>query len=113
MNVLRKITEGQSTNVIGTLERPDGSNMDPGQDTINMLIEAHFLEATETNPTEYNEKIIYLSDVKNAKIDWIIPDLVERVFDNFKSKKSPGTDELKPIIYKNLTDTSYPTTTNP
>ena len=107
MNVLRKIMEGHTTNTIGTLEKQDGSITDPGVDTISTLISTHFPDATDTRPTEYHDKIIYLSEVKQANIDWIRPHLVARVFDNFKSKKSPGTDELKPIVYKNLTDTYY------
>ena len=35
-------------------------------------------------------------------MDWITPELIKTVFKLFKSKKSPGTDGIKPIAYKHL-----------
>ena len=36
------------------------------------------------------------------KTEWISIDLLGKVFNKFKSKKSPGTDGLKPIVFKHL-----------
>ena len=44
-----------------------------------------------------------MQELDNNEINsWINAELIEKVFEGFKSKKSPGTDNLKPIVYKNL-----------
>ena len=40
--------------------------------------------------------------MKEKVIPWITDDLIINVFNSFKSKKSPATDKLKPIVYKHL-----------
>ena len=66
-------------------------------------MQAHFPSGTEITETPYNyTKRITLQELQNINMDWITPELIKTVFKLFKSKKSPGTDGIKPIAYKHL-----------
>ena len=70
------------------------------------MLNTHYPTNTDIKPTEYPEKQISLADINRADIPWITEDLISTAFNSFKSKKSPGTDELKPIVLKHL-NTDY------
>ena len=103
MNTLRKIFEGSCVATLGALEKPDGTLTEPGQPTLDFLMQAHFPAGCEITETPYNHtKSITLQELQSMEIDWITPELIKTVFKLFKSKKSPGTDGIKPIAYKYL-----------
>ena len=43
-----------------------------------------------------------MEEIQALDTPWITDALVVEVFNAFKSKKSPGTDNIKPILFKNL-----------
>ena len=103
MNTLRKIFEGFCMASLGTLEKTDGSLMEPGLPTLNFLLESHFPNSCEIKDYQYNfDKQISLTEIRNNNMDWITSELITTIFQLFKSKKSPGTDGIKPIAYKHL-----------
>ena len=66
-------------------------------------MQAHFPSGSEITETPYDfTKSITLQELQSTNIDWITPELIKTVFKLFKSKKSPGTDGIKPIAYKHL-----------
>ena len=106
MNTLRKIFEGSCVATLGALEKPDGTLTEPGQPTLDFLMQAHFPSGSEITETPYNyTKSITLQELQSLNMDWITPELIKTVFKLFKSKKSPGTDGIKPIAYKHSSDT--------
>ena len=103
MNTLTKIFEGSCVATLGALEKPDGTLTEPGQPTLDFLMQAHFPSGGKITETPYDyTKSVTLQELQNTKMDWITPDLIKTVFKLFKSKKSPGTDGIKPIAYKYL-----------
>ena len=66
-------------------------------------MQAHFPSGREITEKPYDyTKSITLQEIQNTNMDWITPELIKSVFKLFKSKKSPGTDGIKPIAYKHL-----------
>ena len=103
-NTFRKIVEGSTRHTLGTLEKPDGTITKPGSDTLEYLLTQHFPSATPVKPTIYSNKKVTRTEIMNYKPDWITPERVKKALLGFQSKKSPGTDGLKPIIFKHLPD---------
>ena len=103
MNTLRKKIEGSSVASLGALEKADGTLTEPGLPTLDFLLKSHFPSGTEIQNIQYNfDNRISLQEIHNTNIDWISPELIQAVFKLFKSKKSPGTDGIKPIAFKHL-----------
>ena len=102
INKLRKILEKNSSISIGILQKPDKTFTNPGKETLDFLLESHFPSLTEIKETTYTDIAITATDLKNPKVNFINTIASEVVFDSFKSKKSPGPDGLKPIVFKHL-----------
>ena len=103
MNRFRKIIERHINIQMGTLEKPDGSITEPGQETLHHLTSAHFGKATKHEATIYEDnKYITLDEVKDWKPNWISASKLELAIHQFKNKKSPGPDGLSPLVLKNL-----------
>lgn len=98
MNTYRKIIEGNKKAMLGTLTREDGSITNPGSETIEYLLKAHFRNSTPVMPTCYSKRTITKKEVERWDCDWLTEEKIVAVFDNFKNKKSPGTDNISPII---------------
>ena len=96
--------KGSTRRTLGTLEKPDGTITTPGPDTLEYLLTQHFPSATPIKTTVYSNKKVTRADIINYKPDWITPERVKKALLGFKSKKSPGTDGLKPVIFKHLPD---------
>ena len=66
-------------------------------------MQAHFPSGREITDAPYDyTKSVTLQEIQSTNIEWITPELIQTVFKLFKSKKSPGTDGIKPIAYKHL-----------
>ena len=103
MNTLRNFFEGSCVATLGALEKPDGTLTEPGQPTLDFLMQAHFPSGCEITDAPYDyTKSVTLQEIQSTNIEWITPELIQTVFKLFKSKKSPGTDGIKPIAYKHL-----------
>ena len=102
-NTFRKIIESTTRHKLGTLEKEDGSITNPGTDTLEFLLTQHFPSSTPIQPTEYNNRTITREEINVFNPDWVTPvKYLLEAFHGFQSKKSPGTDGLKPIILKHL-----------
>ena len=103
MASLARLAQRQERHEINVLQKPDGTSTDPGEDTIQTLAETHFPHATGTRHVTYNNRRNILTQALEDKYqDWISPDLVRRALDGFEKKKSPGPDEIKPLIFEHL-----------
>ena len=97
-----KIIETGNKITLGTLTKEDGSITDPGEDTVKNLLSKHFPDGQPIKPTVYSSKTVRKDDICAWKPDWITAEKLGEVFKIFKSKKSPGTDGLSPMVLKNL-----------
>jgi ribonuclease HI len=89
---------------IGTVQRPDGSYTLPGTETLRALADIHFPTHGPT-PRQNSVRTLDYRTVVDSNQDWINPERITKAFNDFKSKKSPGTDGLKPIVLKHLPQT--------
>ena len=101
-NTFRKIIESSTRHTLGTLEKTDGTITEPGTETLEYLLTQHFPSSTPVKPTDYNNRSITREEINAFQPDWVTPEKVREAFHGFQSKKSPGTDGLKPIILKHL-----------
>ena len=107
MNKFRKTIERRINIQIGALEKQDGSITEPGKDTLEYLASSHFSAATELKSTNYDvSKKVSKSEVIKWTPDWVTKGKLNLAINQFKSKKSPGPDGLKPILLKQLPEES-------
>ena len=75
----------------------------PGQDTIKHLYNTHFPSHTKVKaPTINPFKQIETNKLQFLYTDMITTEKIRKALTTFDSKKSPGPDELKPIIFQHL-----------
>ena len=101
-NNFRKIIEGGNKATLGTLVKDDGTITDPGTDTLDHLLDKHFPSAEPIRQTVYSNQSITLRKLDAWDPDWITEEKIIAIFHSFQNKKSPGTDELSPIVLKHL-----------
>ena len=86
------------------MKRDDGSHTEPGCDTLQYLLKAHFPSIKNTKNTVYTEDRVETHKINKLDVAWITKDKVKEVLKIFKNKKSPGPDGLQPIVLKQLSD---------
>jgi ribonuclease HI len=89
---------------IGTVKRADGIYTLPGEETLKELANIHFEGHAKGKKVDKKLSKIPTSQIREENNDWINKDRVKAAFEEFKLKKSPGTDGLKPVALKYLTD---------
>jgi ribonuclease HI len=99
-NFVQSISKPITPN-IGTVKRPDGSYTLPGKETLHALADIHFPGHGNTIRQQPTKAFTY-KEVVDSNQDWVNPERILRAFNDFKAKKSPGTDGLKPIVLKHL-----------
>ena len=76
---------------------------DPGEETLNTLINTHFPSATKLINKKYTSANSFSRNYIMAKNeDWITEGLTREALNLFQKKESPGPDEIKPVIFKHL-----------
>ena len=100
---LVKLAQRNDRADIQTLKKADGSSTTPGQDTVDLLRTTHFPAASGTRHVTYNNRRNLPSeDIGKKYCDWISEDLVQRALLGFEKKKSPGPDDIKPLLFEHL-----------
>ena len=103
MASLAKLAQREERHEVNVLQKEDGSSSEPGADTIQALTETHFPNATGLRHITYNNRRNILTQALEDKYrDWITPDLVQKALNGFEKKKSPGPDDIKPLIFEHL-----------
>ena len=76
---------------------------DPVKETVDHLLKSHYPGLTPLKPTLSNRnKTVHTEQLQQNYNDWINMDRLKLVLKNFKAKKSPGPDGLKPIVLTQL-----------
>ena len=100
---LVKIAQRQESRNIGVLRKEDDSFSDPGSDTIALLSRAHFPAATPLRRVVYNNhNNLDAEAILSKYTDWITVPLIREALSGFEKKKSPGPDEIKPLIFDHV-----------
>ena len=81
-----------------------GKETQPGLDKIKHVYDTHFPDHTQKKFTRFNNsKHIKKGDLWNIHKDTVSIEKVKRALKGFNSKKSPGPDNFKPIMFKHFT----------
>ena len=103
MASLTKLAQREERREINVLTKADGSTTDPGKETIDLLTSTHFPAATETKRVTYNNRRNIDSELLRTKYgDWITQAKIKEALAGFEKKKSPGPDEIKPLLFDYL-----------
>ena len=102
MNMFRKIIQSSSKVSLGTLEKGNGEYTIPGEDTIEYLSQIHFTKATKLRTTEKRGRVVKRRQVLDWDESYLSKDKIKEAIDSFKSKKSPGTDGIHPLVLQQL-----------
>ena len=103
MAALARGAQQEEKRDINTLLKDDGSNTDPGAETIDLLVKTHFPAATDTRHVTYNNRRnLPTTEIREKYADWIDIAKIREALTGFEKKKSPGPDGLKPLIFEHL-----------
>ena len=102
VNRFRKIIEKHERKALGVMEKPNWELTEPGKETIEHLLMSHYPAAEEPTAKIYKTETIDTSDLEHFSKDWINDITITTALNTFHNKKSPGTDKLKPVIFKHL-----------
>ena len=95
---------------ISVMKKSNSEETKPGTETLKHLYDTHFPKHTPHQFTRYdNSKTVKLDDLWNIHKDTVSLEKVRRALKGFNSKKSPGPDDFKPIIFKHFTKTPIDT----
>ena len=102
MNIFRKIIQSSSKVSLGTLDKGNGEYTIPGEDTIEYLSRIHFTKANKLRATNKRGRVIKRRQVLDWDEPYLSKDKIKEAIDSFKSKKSPGTDGIHPLVLQQL-----------
>ena len=99
---LAKFVQNERTE-IHSLDKEDGNASTPGKETLELLVKTHFPHTTHRKRYKYTlEGNIELANFFGKYEDWVTKSTIKKALRNFKSKKSPGPDGYRPVIFKHL-----------
>ena len=85
--------------------KANGKTTDPGEETLNALITAHFPNAVDKIRKQYTSDNKYKKqEIDESNSDWINFTLTKEALASFEKKKSPGPDGIKPVLFEHLPD---------
>jgi len=99
-----KILNDKCYHSLSSIKKPDGLYTTPGEETLKEMASTHYPTHTHIKHTEYPNTSIKTEDLNALYEDWINVDRIKLALNAFQSKKSPGPDQLKPILLKHLPD---------
>ena len=105
MAKLTKSLQQKQNLKVDVLTKEDGSVTAPGKDTLKELLGTHFPSAVISAAVDHGSPRsvgIPTDTIKEKYVDWVSEKLIVQALAKFDTKKSPGPDELKPIIFKHL-----------
>ena len=89
--------------MVYTLQDERGKDTEPGLETIQLLARTHFPKATADIPQQsYSARSGVDAKDLDGMFKWISPELTRRALRQFKAKKAPGPDGIRPVIFKYL-----------
>ena len=101
---LIKILQRNDNNSVSTFKKPDGTPTMPGEDPARHLLSAHFPNGKASEKTHYRHLKVPRYEVEGRFSSWINKEMVSEALQKFKNKKSPGPDQIKPIVFQHLPD---------
>ena len=101
MAKLNKILERKDAKQLGLVQNPNGSCTTSTTETLQVMFSEHFPGSENILDTSIRSSH---EDVprKIESLDWINNHRIRKAFAKFKAHKSPGPDNLKPLILHNL-----------
>ena len=104
-----KICQGQSRKTLGMLQRPDGTDTTTVKETLAHLMEVHFPGSVSTNEdwkVRHGIKRIPERKISKKFEEMISTKRVRAAFAKFGNDKAAGLDLIKPVVLKNLPEST-------
>ena len=90
-------------NKINVFDKSDGTTTEPGEETLGALLDTHFKECQEIPFSSYSSRNTTNRGVISSKYeDWLSMEKIVAALDGFEKKKSPGPDNIRPLIFEHL-----------
>ena len=98
---INKILQRKSNKILGLVCRPDGSQAITPKESINILLDEHFPGSIKNDdPEEATSRETCSS--RWGKYPWLSEFMIRRAIDQFSPQKTPGCDNLKPVVLQHL-----------
>ena len=104
MSELLKLVQYKDKTKINCFKKTNDEITLPGAETGEYLMRHHFPNATQQKWVVYNHKKVETTAIEEQFYSWINLDKLKNSLKGFDHKKSPGPDELKPVIFQYLPD---------
>lgn len=110
---LQKILSKDPANPVGTIKKPNGNYTSSGRETLQILMQTHLPESSETEIIE-NLPTSTCPNSRARKEDWSIAkeiityEKIEWAIDSFDPYKAPGPDEINPALLQQGKDIIIP-----
>ena len=99
MSKFGKIIEKHLNIQMGTLEKPDCNKTKPREDTVRRLMDVHFKKYILYS--EENNISVLKTEVQDSNPEWLTTGKLSLAIHQFKYKKVPSPDVLRPLVLKN------------
>ena len=101
---LTKILNKKERECVTVFEKETGGATEIGSETLDTLLKTHFKSMGEITHVKYNSDKNTPTDlIQEMYNDWINGDkIIKLALEGFDGKKSPGPDEIKPLLFKYL-----------
>ena len=101
--LLRSLDKRERT-LVDAFQKPDGGWTSPGAETSQYLLDAHFPQNQAASQPYYEHDHHLVTSIASRHLDIVTPSLVREALAVFQSKKSPGPDGFKPVLFDHLPD---------
>ena len=101
--LLRSLDKRERT-LVDAFQTPDGGWTSPGTETSQYLLDAHFPQNQVASQPFFEHDHHSVISIASRHLDIATPSLVREALSVFQSKKSPGPDGFKPVLFDHLPD---------
>ena len=100
VSLLNKVIEAREKHFLGILKKDNGTSCDTPEESIELLASVHFSGSqTHANAVEVEDAVCW---VDNPEAAFITTEKVRESIRSFGDYKSPGPDNIPPIVLKHL-----------
>jgi len=96
-------TQANKTTKVGFLKRADGTITNNMDESVKILLDTHLPDSTDVHvTTTKTRKTIKTKDLFAEEFRYLDASHLKKAINSFKMNKSPGLDDIKPIVLQNL-----------
>jgi Reverse transcriptase (RNA-dependent DNA polymerase)/Endonuclease-reverse transcriptase len=97
---LNQILQRKTNQTLGLLRKPDQVMAESPEESIDLLLNEHFPESVSVGDLPKPQTYVYSKDW--SEYPWLSEDNIRRALHQFLPYKTPGVDNIKPIVLQHL-----------